>query len=85
MLPFGIFAAHEDHVYAVTISRDSRWLVTGSYDKTARLWDLTAEHPAKTARVLVAHEHNVLAVAISPDSRWLVTGSQDRPKSSLEV
>ena len=55
-----------------------RWLVTGSGDKTARLWDLKAEHPETTARVLKGHEGSVHAVAISPEGRWLVTGSEDK-------
>ena len=59
----------------MAISPDGRWLVTGSHDKTARLWDLNAEEPGTTARVLSGHEEPVSAVAISPDGRWLVTGS----------
>ena len=52
--------------------------MTGSGDKTARLWDLKAEAPETTARVLKGHEGPVDAVAISPDGRWLVTGSWDK-------
>ena len=52
-------------------------MLTGSGDTTARLWDLTSEDPAKTARVLAGHEGSVYAVAISPDNHWLVTGSRD--------
>ncbi len=69
---------HEGPVRAVAISPDGRWLVTGSGDKTARLWDLKAEHPETTARVLKGHEGSVGAVAISPEGRWLVTGSGDK-------
>jgi formylglycine-generating enzyme required for sulfatase activity len=61
----------------VAISPDSRWLVTGSEDKTARLWDLTAKDPAAAPIVLRGHEAAISCVAISPDSRWLVTGSGD--------
>jgi eukaryotic-like serine/threonine-protein kinase len=64
-------------VFAVAISPDNRWLVTGSDDKTARLWDLNAKDPAANPVVLRGHEGRVFAVAISPDSRWLVTGSDD--------
>ena len=65
-------------VSAVAISPDNRWLVTGSYDKTARLWDLSAKDPAANPVVLRGHEGWVTAVAISPDNRWLVTGSSDK-------
>ena len=64
--------------HAVGISPDSRWLVTGSADKTARLWDLSAKDPAAKPVVLRGHDGKVIAVGISPDSRWLVTGSDGR-------
>ncbi|MCH7990754.1 MAG: hypothetical protein IID46_16565 [Planctomycetes bacterium] len=31
---------HTDRIWSVAIRPDGRWLVTGSDDKTARLWDL---------------------------------------------
>ena len=69
---------HEGPVHAIAISGDGRWLVTGSEDKTARLWNLTAKEPEKTARVLNGHDGPVVAVAFSGDGRWLVTGSWDK-------
>ena len=67
----------DDAVDAVAISPDNRWLVTGSADKTARLWDLSAKDPAANPVILGGHEKAVIAVAISPDNRWVVTGSWD--------
>jgi WD40 repeat protein len=61
----------------MAFSPDNRWLVTGSWDRTARLWDLKAADPAAQPVVLKGHENSVVAVAFSPDNRWLVTGSQD--------
>ena len=60
-------AGHVGSVTAVATSPDGRWLVTGSYDKTARLWDLSAAEPERTARVLAGHVGPVSAVAISTD------------------
>jgi WD40 repeat protein len=64
-------------VNAVAISADSRWVVTGSADRTVRLWDLRAKDLAANPVVLRGHEWYVKAVAISADSRWVVTGSED--------
>jgi WD domain, G-beta repeat len=68
---------HENGITCVALSSDNRWLVTGSDDKTARLWDLKAADPAAQPVVLKGHEDKVNAVAFSPDNRWVVTGSDD--------
>lgn len=60
---------HEDQVLAIDISANNRWLITGSEDNTARLWDLTADNPFKAAFVLRAHKGAVTAIAISPDTK----------------
>ena len=42
---------------------DKHWVVTGSYDKTARLWDLNAKDPASPV-ILSGHDDPVIAVAL---------------------
>jgi len=67
-------------ITTVAISPDNRWVVTGSRDHTARLWDLSAKDPTAKPVVLRGHEGAVLAVAVSPDNRWVVTGSYDKTR-----
>ena len=75
-----VLRGHEGWVVALGISPDDHWLVTGSTDKTARLWDLTAKDPATSPVVLRGHENDVSAVSFSPDNHWLVTGSETRQR-----
>jgi WD40 repeat protein/tRNA A-37 threonylcarbamoyl transferase component Bud32 len=66
---------HSGPVAAVAFSPDGRTLLTGSFDKTARLWDAATSQ----ARGLpLRHEDEVWAVAFSPDGRTVLTGSKDR-------
>ena len=71
-------ARAEGPITDVAISRDNRWLVIGSDDRTVRLCDLSAKDPAANPWVLHGHAGPICAVTISRDNRWLVTGSLDK-------
>jgi len=58
-----VLRGHQKPVLAVDISPDSRWLVTGSSDRSARLWDLTAADPASTSIPLRGHEAEVTVLS----------------------
>jgi WD40 repeat protein len=59
---------------AVAFSPDGRLIVSGSYDKTVRVWDAAT---GAERRVLQGHSDYVNAVAFSLDGRLIVSGSAD--------
>jgi WD40 repeat protein len=66
----GLFAA------VTSLSLNSKWLASGSEDKTIRLWDLAT---GQTRHVLSEHQGFVEAVAFQPNStNILASGSRDK-------
>ena len=61
-------------VTSVAISTSGEFLVTGSTDRTARVWDFQT---GKELRKLKGHSNGVTSVAISPNNEYVVTGSID--------
>jgi WD40 repeat protein/tRNA A-37 threonylcarbamoyl transferase component Bud32 len=61
-------------ILAVAFSPDSRTILTGSADHTARLWDAATGEPLGPP---LRHPDAVSAVAFSPDGRAFLTACQD--------
>lgn len=66
---------HSQCVQDVVISSDSNFALSGSWDKTLRLWDLNM---GETVRTFQKHTSDVNSVAFSADNRQIVSGSRDR-------
>ena len=66
---------HELAVLAVAVSPDSNYVVTGSRDKSAKLWEIRT---GREVRSFLGHEASVTCVAFSPDGKTLLTGSNDK-------
>lgn len=62
---------HTEPVYDITTTPDGKWLVTGSFDQTVRLWDANSLQPTRT---MLGHTGLVLAIAVSPDSKLIASG-----------
>ncbi len=69
-----ILEGHTGEVKAVAITPDGARIVSGSSDKTVRVWGLRSGH---LERILEGHTDEVLAVAITPDGARIVSGGQD--------
>ncbi|KNC31289.1 Guanine nucleotide-binding protein subunit beta-like protein [Lucilia cuprina] len=66
---------HSHFISDVVLSSDGNYALSGSWDKTLRLWDLAA---GKTTRRFEDHTKDVLSVAFSADNRQIVSGSRDK-------
>ncbi|KAL9480960.1 hypothetical protein ACSS6W_005746 [Trichoderma asperelloides] len=68
------FRGHDKAVYSVAFSHDSKLLVSGSHDKTVKLWDSTTGACIHTFR---GHGSTVYSVALSHDSKLVASVSSD--------
>eukprot|EP01006_Ploeotia_vitrea_P056501 TRINITY_DN68103_c1_g1_i1.p1 TRINITY_DN68103_c1_g1~~TRINITY_DN68103_c1_g1_i1.p1 ORF type:complete len:347 (-),score=172.12 TRINITY_DN68103_c1_g1_i1:92-1039(-) len=66
---------HSHFVQDVVISSDGEFALSGSWDGTLRLWNLST---GQTTRRFVGHKKDVLSVAFSADNRQIVSGSRDK-------
>ena len=66
---------HSGRVTSVAFSRDGSKIISGSFDKTIRVWD--ASTGIELLRPLQGHDDSILSVAFSPDGSKIISGSQD--------
>ena len=69
---------HDDAVTTLTVTSDTsdgKWLISGSKDKTLRIWDLEKR---RARFILTGHQDPINSVVSTPDSRHLVSILADR-------
>ncbi|MCG9134421.1 T9SS type A sorting domain-containing protein [Candidatus Poribacteria bacterium] len=67
-------SGHDNAIKSLSFSPNGQTLASGSFDKTARLWDAST---GNTLRTLQGHTDAVLSVAFSPDGQTIASGSWD--------
>jgi WD40 repeat protein len=69
------FGKNDDAIYSIVASQKNHLIVRGSFDRTVRIWDLTA----KTDKLLEScASGGIQSVAISSDGTKIVGGSDDK-------
>ena len=69
-----VFSGHTDWVRSVALSSDGMLLVSGSDDRTIKLWDIQTGDPFET---FLGHSRSISSVSISVDSTTIASGSRD--------
>ena len=75
---------------------ESKFLFTGSQDRTIKMWDLSevpilydassnSEVRCKSLTTYKAHEKDINSLDVAPNDRFLVSGSQDRTAKVFEI
>ena len=69
-----ILSGHTNWVWACAVTPDGRRVMSGSSDRTLKVWDLQSGQELAT---LSGHKREVRACAVTPDGRRVVSGSSD--------
>ena len=68
------FIGHKDYVCSVAFSPNGKYLASGSWDTTVKLWSVESQ---KKVTTLQGHSESVHSVAFSPDGKYLASSSED--------
>ena len=72
--PLKSLHGHNHFVSSLALNSDSTKLVSGSWDKTIRLWDVPT---SKSEKIFKGHTKDVLCIAFSHDERLIFSGGMD--------
>jgi hypothetical protein len=77
-----LLRGHQKVVNFAGFSADGERIITASWDKTARVWEMSS---GREIQVLRGHEDFVNSAAFNPDSSRIVTASDDKTARIWEV
>ncbi|GAB1544572.1 hypothetical protein NUACC21_72480 [Scytonema sp. NUACC21] len=73
---------HSEKITSVAMTSDGLTVVSGSADKTIKVWNLTT---GQLIRTLPGKIGEVSSLTVSPDGNFLAVGSCEHPKSNVKV
>ena len=65
---------HLDRVNCVAVTSDNKYIISGSNDRTIRIWNLLEK---KQETLSVENCGYVLTVALTRDNKFIISGSAD--------
>ncbi|MBR6629903.1 MAG: WD40 repeat domain-containing protein, partial [Bacteroidaceae bacterium] len=68
---------HDNNVSSAAFSPDGKYVVTASWDNTAKIWDAQT---GKQVGETIKHDKDVRSAAFSPDGNYIVTASEKTAK-----
>lgn len=69
-----LLKGHTNAVHAVAVTPDGQRVISGSGDKTVRVWDVKSD---ECLAILIGHTGEVWGVAVTADGRRVISGSLD--------
>ena len=66
---------HKDSLDSLIFTSNSKFIISGSRDKTIKIWDMAT---GQCMRTLEGHTGWVYSVCTSPDSKYIISGSYDK-------
>ena len=73
---------HSDSIFSVSYSPDGKYVASGSFDSTVKIWEVET---AKCLKTLHGHTAGVQSVAYSPDGKYISSGASDGKVKCWEV
>jgi len=77
-----VVGGHTSPVSTVALTSDNQYLVSGSYDRTIRIWRLSDN---SLSRTLIGHTATISDLVITPDDNFIISGSQDSTIKIWEI
>lgn len=75
--PSSVLKGHTETIYSLVFSPNGKQIVTGSFDKTIKVWDATTGKEIRTLTGPQGHKQMVLNVAVNSDGSLIASGSSD--------